>query len=94
MKIGVIRHKGLRRFYEADATGGVPAAIVEKLRNMLTFLAEIESEDELRTVPSWRAHQLSGARKGTWALHATRNWRLTFRIGDDEITELDLEDYH
>lgn len=32
--------------------------------------------------------------KGTWSLHVTRIWRMTFRIEDDEIADLDLEDYH
>ncbi len=32
--------------------------------------------------------------KGTWSLHVTRNWRLTFRVEDDEIIDLNLEDYH
>lgn len=42
----------------------------------------------------WKAHQLSGARKGVWSLHVTRNWRLTFQIKDGEILDVDYEDYH
>ena len=51
---------------------------------------------ELRNIPHWRAHQLSGGRKGTWSLSVTRNWRLTFSVDqtDDEIIDLDFEDYH
>ena len=37
-------------------------------------------EDELRTVQSWKAHMLTGDRKGTWSLFVTKNWRMTFRI--------------
>jgi proteic killer suppression protein len=56
----------------------------------------MEREEELRTVPSWKAHQLAGGRKGTWSLFVTKNWRLTFRIGqaEIEIIDLDYEDYH
>jgi hypothetical protein len=35
-----------------------------------------------------------GDRKGTWALHVTRKWRLTFRIDNDELIEVNHEDYH
>lgn len=51
---------------------------------------------ELRDVPSWEAHQLTGDRKGTWSLTVTRNWRITFRIdpAEGEILDLDFEDYH
>ncbi len=94
MRIGSIRHKGLKRFYETGNAAGLPAATVEKIRNILSFLSEIGGLDELRAVPSWKAHQLAGDRKGVWALHVTRNWRLTFRVDEDEIVDLDYEDYH
>jgi proteic killer suppression protein len=56
----------------------------------------MEWEDELRTVPSWKAHQLTGDRKGVWSLFVTKNWRMTFRVDQDEIeiVDLDYEDYH
>jgi proteic killer suppression protein len=50
--------------------------------------------EELRALPLWKAHALTGDRKGTWSLHVTRNWRMTFRIEDGEIVDLSLEDYH
>ncbi len=67
-----------------------------KLRRMISFLQDMEGEDELRRVPSWKAHQLTGNRKGTWSLFVTKNWRLTFCIdrADIEIVDLDYEDYH
>jgi len=58
------------------------------------FLQEMEREDELRMVPSWKAHQLVGSRKGTWSLSVTRNWRLTFRVDNNWIVDLNYEDYH
>jgi toxin HigB-1 len=65
-------------------------------RDMLSFLQDMGTADELRTVPSWKAHQLTGDRKGTWALHVTKNWRMTFQIDQTEIEiiDLDYEDYH
>ncbi len=70
--------------------------MVDKLRRIVSFLQDMEQEDELRTVPSWKAHLLTGGRKGTWSLFVTKNWRITFRICQDqiEITDLDYEDYH
>lgn len=63
---------------------------------MVSFLQDMAHEDELRTVPSWKAHRLTGDRKGTWNLFVTKNWRMTFRIDADEIEiiDLDYEDYH
>ena len=94
MRVRSIAHKGLRRLYEENSSKGVSADTVDKLRKMLTFLDAMENPEELRTLPLWKAHILTGDRKGTWSLHVTRNRRLTFRIEDDEIIDLNVEDYH
>jgi proteic killer suppression protein len=96
MKIRSVAHKGLRRFMAADDPSGLPAAFVEKIRNMLSFLQEMESVEELRHISGWRAHRLTGDRKGTWSLVVSRNRRLTFRIdeAEGEIIALNFEDYH
>ena len=94
MTIQHIVHRGVRRLFLRDDPRGVPAAAVDKLRRMLAFLQDMGTSDELRTIHVWKAHQLTGDRKGTWSLHVTRNWRLTFRVDGDEIVDVDLEDYH
>lgn len=96
MKIKNVVHKGLKRFVESDDPSGIQPAVADKLRKMISFLQAMEQEEELRTVPSWKAHQLTGDRKGTWSLSVTKNWRLTFLIDREEIEiiDLDYEDYH
>jgi proteic killer suppression protein len=94
LKIRTFAHAGLKRLYLADQAKGLPADVVEKLRRMLAFLQDMGDVQELRALPTWKAHQLGGDRKGTWALHVTRNWRLTFRVEDHEIIEVNYEDYH
>ena len=89
-----IAHKGLRRLYEDNSSKGLSADTVDKLRKMLAFLDAMQDPEQLRALPTWKAHLLTGDRKGTWSLHVTRNRRLTFRIDDDEIVEINLEDYH
>ena len=94
MTIRSIVHKGLRRLYEENSSKGLSTDTVDKIRKMLTFLDAMEDPEELHSLPLWKAHVLTGDRKGTWTLHVTRNRRLTFRIEDEEIVELNLEDYH
>jgi len=94
MTIRGIAHKGLRHLYEENSSKGLNADTVDKLRKMLAFLDAMQDPEELRALPTWKAHVLTGDRKGTWSLHVTRNWRLTFRIEDDEVIDLNLEDYH
>lgn len=96
MIIRNIVHKGLKRLYAEDSVKGVPPGTVDKLRKMLAFLDDMGDPEELRALPSWKVHLLTGDRKGTWSLSVTRNRRLTFRIdaADREICDLNLEDYH
>jgi proteic killer suppression protein len=96
MKIRNFVHKGLKQLYAEDSVKGVPPDMVDKLRKMLAFLDEMDDPEELRTLPSWKAHTLTGDRKGVWSLSVTGNRRLTFRIeaANREICDLNLEDYH
>ncbi len=96
MRIRNVKHRGLRRFMEDDDPSGLPADFIEKIRNIISFLQEMDDPEEARSIPAWRAHQLSGGRKGAWSLVVSRNWRITFRVDEDqgEIFDLDYEDYH
>ena len=96
MQITNVIHKGLHRLIEEDDIAGVPSVIAAKLRRMVSFLQDMEREEELRAVPRCNAHRLRGDRKGTWSLSVTANWRITFRIDREEMEIIDLnyEDYH
>jgi proteic killer suppression protein len=96
VKIRNIVHKGLKRLYEDDSAKSVPPDTVDKLRKMLAFLDDMERPEELHDLPSWKAHTLTGDRKGTWSLSVTGNRRLTFCIdaAEQEIYDLNMEDYH
>jgi proteic killer suppression protein len=63
---------------------------------MLAFMDAMEDAEELRSIPTWKPHLMSRDRAGTWSLHVTPNWRITFRVdaADKEICDLNFEDYH
>lgn len=96
MKVKSFEHKGLKRLYEKGQVQGVPSDSRAKLRNMLGFLDAMSDPQELKTPTlMWKAHELKGDRKGTWALSVTANLRLTFRVDDQgQLRDLNLEDYH
>jgi proteic killer suppression protein len=96
MKIRNVIHRGLKRFIERNDASGLSPSVIEKVRNIVTFLQEMDDVRELRDIPGWKVHQLTGDRKGTWSLTVTRNWRITFGIdrSEREIFNLDYEDYH
>ena len=94
MEIFSIRHRGLRQFFERDRSQGLPPQRVEKIRRILAAIDDAEELNELETLPGWRLHKLRGDRKGTWSISVTGNWRITFRVDENGIHDLDLEDYH
>ncbi len=96
VKIRSFAHKGLKALYEDDNAKAVPPDSADKLRKMLAFLDEMYDAEELRSLPAWKAHMLTGDRRGTWSLSVTRNRRLTFSIdaAAREIHDVNLEDYH
>jgi proteic killer suppression protein len=90
-----LTHKALRNFAETGKAKGLPGNLVDRLRNMLAYLAAIETVDELTIPPNYGAHRLTGDRERDWSLIVTKNWRMTFRINDAlAIVDMDLEDYH
>jgi proteic killer suppression protein len=72
MRIRNVLHKGLRRLIEGDDKSGIQAAVAEKLRRMISFLQDMENEIELKAIPNWNAHQLTGPQR---VLSAAKNWR-------------------
>lgn len=96
VKIRNFAHKGLQRLYERDSRKGVSADIADKLRKMLAYLDNMDDPEELRMLPIWKVHILTGGRKGTWSMSVTANHRLTFRIDMAELAiyDVNLEDYH
>lgn len=96
VKIRNFVHKGLRRLCEQGDPRGLPASCADKLRKMIVYLEALDEVEELRRVPVWKAHLLTGSRRGTWSLHVTRNWRVTFWIDNAQrqICHVNFEDYH
>jgi toxin HigB-1 len=96
VKIRNFTNKGLKRLYLEDSAKSIPPDAADKLRKMLAFLDDMQDDEELRSLPAWKVHMLTGDRKGTWSLSVTRNRRLTFRVdaAESEICDVDLEDYH
>ena len=45
-------------------------------------------------LPGLDLHELHGARKGTWAVKVSGNWRVTFTFAGKNADHVDYEDYH
>lgn len=84
------RHKELRALFEGRRNR-IDARWRRKIERALAQMNVIVSPAELT---HFRCHEHSGDRKGTYALHVSPNWRITFRWDEGGPYEIDLEDYH
>ena len=94
MVIRSVRHRGLLRLIEDDDSRELRGDLVRRVRNVLAALIAAPDMGGVAGPPGWRVHQLRGDRAGTWSISISGNWRLTFDLRQDEIFDLDLEDYH
>jgi toxin HigB-1 len=95
MDIYSVRHRALRAFLETGHAKVLDARLVGRLRNMVALLHAANDASELKVPPNFGFHWLTGDRSGTASMTVTKNWRLTFRVSaENEIVDLDLEDYH
>jgi len=96
MEIRNIRHKGLRSFVEKNDSKGLQQNYVVKIADIMAYLIDIESIDEILDLPKYKPHLMTGNRAGTFSFHVTANWRITFKHDAeiDELYDVDYEDYH
>jgi toxin HigB-1 len=94
MRIRNVVHEGLRRFIADDDAAGLPPAAVTRVRRIISFLQDMESEDEIGMVPRWKAHPRAGGSSASRSVTVTEDCRLTFQIdqANAQIVGLDCRD--
>ena len=86
------RHRGLKRLWGGDPSR-VSATLRDRLENVLAVLDAATAATDL-DLPGYRLHALKGDLKGLWSVTVSGNWRITFRIEDGNVFDVDLTDYH
>ena len=91
--IASFRHKGLKLFYEKGDASKLQPQHVSKIRLILTRLDASRIPEELN-VPGYGLHQLKGEWKGFWSVKVDKNYRIIFRIENENMLDIDYIDYH
>lgn len=87
------RHKGLRLFYEKDDSSKLQPHHIEKIRRILYRLDESLIIEDMNQI-GWALHQLTGELKGFWSVKVDKNFRIIFRLENEQVFDVDYIDYH
>jgi len=88
-----IKHRGLKKLFESGVVSGIQPHHATRLRQILALLETAESIEDM-DLPGPSLHKLKGQRKGTYAVKVSSNWRVTFKIINGDILDVNYEDYH
>ncbi len=87
------KHKGLERFFTRGSNAGIQPKHADRLRLILGRLQASSCPQDMN-LPGLGLHELSGERKGHWAVKVSGNWRVTFHFDGKDAEAVDYEDYH
>lgn len=99
MEIVSVADKRVKQLVEnpkRTSVKGLDALECRKIAEMIAAIRVMTNPLQLKSVPTWKAHELVPGHPGKWSLTVTRNFRLTFYVDQkaQEVRVLNYEDYH
>jgi proteic killer suppression protein len=91
--IGSFKRRGLKRLYERDDRSGIRGDLLETVEDILARLDDAGAPQAM-SLPGYRLHPLKGDLKGFWSVTVRANWRIIFRLEDNDAFDVELIDYH
>ncbi|MBE9582328.1 MAG: type II toxin-antitoxin system RelE/ParE family toxin [Proteobacteria bacterium] len=87
------KHKGLEDFFYSGTKRGIKPDHVKKLEKILDRLNAATDIKDMN-YPGSDLHQLSGDKKGQYALKVSGNWRVFFEFFEGDAYIVNYDDYH
>jgi proteic killer suppression protein len=87
------KHKGLKKLFESGEASGIQPKHADRLRQILALLETAGSIADM-DLPGLNLHELKGQRKETYSVNVSGNWRVTFKIVNGDVLDVNYEDYH
>ena len=87
------RHKGLETFFYTGSKKGIRPEHTNRLERILDRLNAASNIKDMN-YPGSDLHQLSGDKKGQYAVKVSGNWRVFFEFIEGEAYVVDYDDYH
>ena len=92
MGIRSCRHKGLEELFVHGRTKHIGSRYHTNVLRILDHLAAITDLADCEGVKDF--HELKGSRDGTYSMHVSGNYCITFKWSGQDVFDVDFEDYH
>ena len=83
----------MRRLYEQGDRSGIRPDLLDIVEDILARLDQAEMPQSM-DLPGYRLHPLKGDMKGLWSVTVRANWRIVFRMEENDVFDVELIDYH
>ena len=87
------KHKGLEKLFGRGSISGIQPKHEIRLSRILALLATSSTVQDM-DLSGLNLHELKGKKRGTWSVQVSGNWRVTFKIKNGDIHDVDYQDYH
>lgn len=87
------KHKGLKKLFETGNHKGVNPDHAKRLRLILARLDASRTKNDIN-LPGLGLHPLQGDLKNFWAVTVSGNWRIFFRFENNNVVDVNYDDYH
>ncbi len=92
MGIRNCRHKGLQELFVSGRSARLGVRYAKNALRILDVLNRMQDPQDCAGLKDF--HELKGNRKGTYSMHVTGNYCITFKWDGRDAYDLNFEDYH
>lgn len=82
------------RIWNGRKSTKLPPEIQKRTFTKLLIINSAESEDDLKVPPGNRFEHLVGKDKEYCSIRINNQWRIKFKLNNNEISEVEIVDYH
>ena len=87
------KHKGLEMFFRTGNMAGIQTKHSLRIRLILARLNVAVCIDDMN-LPGLHLHKLSGKLQGFYAVRVNANWRIIFKLIQQDAYDINYLDYH
>ncbi|MDE2184381.1 MAG: type II toxin-antitoxin system RelE/ParE family toxin [Alphaproteobacteria bacterium] len=87
------KHKGLSELWAGGKTARISRQLRTRILQRLQVLDVITSPEQAN-VPGFNFHRLHGFDPARFTVHVNGPWCITFEMDGEDVTGVDLEQYH